>query len=177
MMMSIRRCGLPRDAFLQRYARNDGYADCFRVDVPETIGLSRYVEAFYTTWLFGAERAILSLAGYPSTDADAALVAEGEASRFVAWHVEARAEDQLLMCDVTGRTRSWFKVAPFRDGSTTGTTLYFGSGVTTVETGEAGRKSMGLAFKVMTPVHTLYSRALLSATKRKIARSSQQVMA
>lgn len=172
--MSIHRCDLPPDAFLQRYAGNDGYADCFRVDVPGTIGLGRYVEAFYTTWLFKAERAILSLAGHPSTDADAALVAEGDASRFAAWHVEARADDQLLMCDVTGRTRSWFKGASNRDGSTT---LYFGSAVIAVKTGKSGRKSMGPVFKVLMPVHVLYSRALLAATKRKITRSSQQVMA
>ncbi len=172
--MSIHRCSLPPDAFLQRYAGNDGYADCFRVDVPETIGLGRYVEAFYTTQLFKAERAILPLAGHPSTDTDAALVAKGEASRFAAWHVEARADDQLLMCDVTGRTRSWFKVAPNRDGSTT---LYFGSAVIAVKTGRAGRKSMGPVFKILMPVHVLYSRALLAATKRKIARSGQHVMA
>lgn len=172
--MSIHRCDLPPDAFLQRYAGNDGYADCFWVDVPGTIGLGRYVEAFYTTWLFKAERAILSLAGHPSTDADAALVAEGDASRFAAWHVEARADDQLLMCDVTGRTLSWFKGASNSDGSTT---LYFGSAVIAVKTGKAGRKSMGPVFKILMPVHILYSRALLAATKRKIARSSQHVMA
>ena len=172
--MSIHRCSLPPDAFLQRYAGNDGYADCFRADVPGTIGLGRYVEAFYTTWLFGAERAILSLAGHPSTDAEATLVAEGEASRFAAWQVEARAEDQLLMCDVTGRTRSWFKVAPNRDGSTT---LYFGSGVTAVETGEAGRKSMGPVFRMLMPVHIIYSRALLATTLRKMALSGSKVTA
>ena len=172
--MSIYRCSLPPDAFLQRYAGNDGYADCFRVDVPGAIGLGRYVEAFYTTRLFKAERAILSLAGHPSSDAEAALVAQGETSRFAAWHVEARADDQLLMCDVTGRTRSWFKVASNQDGDTT---LYFGSAVTAVETGKSGRRSMGLVFNVLLPVHILYSRALLAAAKRKIARSSQQVMA
>ena len=172
--MSIHRCSLPPDAFLQRYAGNVGYADCFRVDVPGTIGLGRYVEAFYTTRLFKAERAILSLAGHPSSDAEAALVAQGETSRFAAWHVEARAYDQLLMCDVTARTRSWFRVVSNRDGDTT---LYFGSAVTSVETGKAGRKSMGLVFNVLMPVHILYSRALLAAAKRKIARSSQHVMA
>ena len=172
--MSIHRCSLPPDAFLQRYAGNVGYADCFRVDVPGTIGLGRYVEAFYTTQLFKAERAVLSLAGHPSSDAEAAVAAKGEASRFATWHVEARADDQLLMCDVTGRSRSWFQVASNRDGDTT---LYFGTVVTSVETGVAGRKSMGLAFNVLMPVHILYSRALLAAAKRKIARSSQHVMA
>ena len=43
--MSIHRCSLPPDAFLQRYAGNVGYADCFRVDVRGTVGLGRYVEA------------------------------------------------------------------------------------------------------------------------------------
>ena len=172
--MSIHRCSLPPDAFLQRYAGNVGYADCFRVDVRGTVGLGRYVEAFYTTRLFKAERAILSLAGHPSSDAEAAVVAQGDTPRVAAWHVEARADDQLLMCDVTGRTRSWFQVALNRDGDTT---LYFGSAVTSVETGVTGRKSMGLVFNVLMPVHILYSRALLAAAKRKIARSSQHVMA
>ena len=172
--MSIYRCSLPPDAFLQRYAGNVGYADCFRVDVPGAIGLGCYVETFYTTRLFKTERAILSLAGHPSSDAEAALVAQGEASRFAAWHVEARADDQLLMCDVTGRTRSWFQVALNRDGDTT---LYFGSAVTSVKTGATGRKSMGLVFNLLLPVHILYSRALLAAAQRKIARSSPNVVA
>lgn len=175
--MTIRECDLPHDALLRRYDRNEGHVDCFRVDVTGHIELGHYVEAFYTTWLFKAERTILSFAGHPSTDAEATVLAGGQGSRFAVWTVEGRDEDQLLMRDITGRTRSWFKVARITAESSEGTTLYFGSGVTAVATGKAGRKSMGPVFRMLMPVHILYSRALLAATKRKITRSSQHVMA
>ena len=69
--------------------------------------------AFYTTWLFRLERWILRLAvARPSTDEEAHQLARGEREAFAAWSVEARAPDQLLMCDFTGRTRSWLMVVP-----------------------------------------------------------------
>jgi len=84
--MTIRECELPPDALLRRFDRDDGYVDCFEVDVLGSIVLGHYVEAFYTTWLFRAERTILSLAGHPSTDAEgASVVAGGQGSRFAAW--------------------------------------------------------------------------------------------
>lgn len=169
--MTIRECDLPPNALLQRYHRDDGYADCYQVDVPGRVELGRYVAAFYTSWLFRAERMILSLAGHFSTDAEASALARGQRSRFAAWHVEARDEDQLLMRDITGRTRSWFRVAPITAENSERTMLYFGSGVTAVATGEAGRVSIGPVFKTLMPVHIIYSKALLAAARRKIMRS------
>jgi hypothetical protein len=67
---------------------------------------ARYVEAFYTTPVFRIERRLLAGAmSRPSTDDDARRLATGRADTFSAWRVEARLDDQLLMCDVTGRTR------------------------------------------------------------------------
>lgn len=170
--MAIRACTLPADAFLRRYAQGDGYTDCYVTEVPGHIPLGQYVEAFYTTWLFKAERAVLSLAGHKSTDADATAVAWGTSFSFAAWRVEESDEDQLLMCDVTGRTKSWFKIATISGDTSRQTLLYFGSGITAAESGKAGQKSIGPVFKVLTGFHKLYSRALLAATRRKIASSA-----
>lgn len=166
--MTIRTCDLPADAFLRRYVLDGGYTDCYMTEVPRHIHLDQYVESFYTTWLFKAERSLLSLAGYKSTDADAGDLARGEASSFAAWRVEDRDEDQLLMCDATGRTRSWFGVATTTGDSSRQTLLYFGSGITSVTSGKAGRKSIGPVFKGLTGFHKLYSKALLAAARRKI---------
>lgn len=175
--MTIRECHLPPDALLRRYDQDNGHVDCFQVDVPGRIGLGHYVQAFYTTWLFKVERTILSLAGHPSTDAEAAVLAGGQGTHFAAWTVEERADDQLLMRDITGRTRSWFKVARIAAEDSKRTTLYFGSGVTAVASGNSGRKSLGPGFRALMPVHVIYSRALLAATLRKIALSSSKVTA
>lgn len=175
--MNVRECDLPPDALLRRHDRDNGHVDCFQVEAPGRIELGHYVEAFYTTWLFKSERTILSLAGHPSTDAEASALAGGQCTRFAAWTVEGRDKDQLLMSDITGRTRSWFHVARITAENPERTMLYFGSGVTAVATGKSGRMSLGPLFKTLMPVHIIYSRALLAAARRKIARPSSRVTA
>ena len=49
--------------------------------------------------------------------------------KFAAWHVENRSENEILMCDFRGRTRSWLMVAPVSTVSDARTRLYFGSAV------------------------------------------------
>jgi len=173
--VTIRSCALPARAFLRRHDHGGGYTDCFVVEASGLISLSQYVEAFYTTGLFKAERAVLSLAGRPSSDVQANQVAEGVGSTFAAWSVEDRAEDQLLMCDVTARTRSWFMVTPVPDEVSDRTLLYFGSAITAVRKGTAGRMTIGPVFKTLTGFHILYSRALLAAAKKRIERLNDQV--
>lgn len=173
--MPIRSCALPAEAFLRRYDHGGGYADCFVVEASGLISLSQYVEAFYTTGLFKAERAVLSLSGRPSSDVQANQVAVGAGSNFSAWSVEDRAEDQLLMCDVTARTRSWFMVTPVQNEASDRTLLYFGSAITAVRKGTAGRMTIGPVFKSLTGFHILYSRALLAAAKKRIERLNDQV--
>jgi len=175
--MTIRACELPDDAFLRRYHVDGGYTDCFLTTVPGHIPLARYVEAFYTTWLFKAERRLLALAGHTSSDADAAALARGDASAFAAWRVEGRDEDQLLMCDVSGRTRSWFGVAASSGDAPSQTSLYFGSAITSATSGREGPASIGPVFRALTRFHTVYSKTLLKATRRSIVQPARQVTA
>jgi hypothetical protein len=151
---------LPESALLQRYREAGAYTDCYAVDVAAPVTQAEYVEAFYTTWVFKLERAILAtLVAKPSTDAEARALALGEADAFAAWRVEARTEDQLLLCDYRGRTCSWLMATPVAGG----TRLHFGSAVVPVTDPRTGRKAMGGAFAALLGFHKLYSRVLLRA--------------
>lgn len=124
--------------------------------------------AFYTTRLFRLERWILRLAvARPSTDEEARQLARGERDSFAAWSVEARAPDQLLMCDFTGRTRSWLMVAPA--AGTSGTRLYFGSVVVPVRDPNTGAMGLGPVHGPLIGFHKRYSRLLLGAAARWLA--------
>ncbi|MBT8099879.1 MAG: hypothetical protein KJO82_09020 [Gammaproteobacteria bacterium] len=151
-------------AFLHRYA--DHYTDCFSTNLPVESSLPKFVEAFYTTPLFKAERLILKwLFSLSSTDEQARQVARGERDAFAAWNVEDRSDDQLLLIDVRERTGSWFMCVPQHES----TVLYFGSVVFRTEETAAGRK-MRWTYKSMLGLHRLYSRALLSAARSRLLR-------
>src|SRR5690606_27974393 len=113
------------------------------IDTPRAVSQAAYVHAFYTTPLFRAERLVLQwLASRPSTDLQARQLASGATEDFAAWCVEARTERQLLLRDVTGRTRSWLMAAP-RGGNDDGdgrggTRLYFGSAIVPVTDPRSG---------------------------------------
>ncbi|MEO9863866.1 MAG: hypothetical protein ABJO29_11310 [Yoonia sp.] len=141
---------LPADALLQRYTADPkNYTDCYVKDIAGHVSLSDFITAFYTTPLFRAERLILKYAvRRPSTDEDVHAVAHGDTQEFAAWTVEDRTEDQVLLCDMAGHTRSWFMVSPI-DG---GTRLHFGSAVTPGD---------GVVVRAITPLHKLYARSLL----------------
>jgi len=81
--------------------------------------------------------------------------------------VENRTGQQLLARALDGKTRSWFMVEP-ADASTR---LYFGSAVVPTENPRTGRREMGLAFKLLLGFHKLYSRRLLGAAARRVARA------
>src|SRR4051794_31252831 len=99
-MASIQACELPGDALLRSYLGAGAYADCFVTQVASEVSHAEFVEAFYTTTVFGIERLLLSwFVARPSTDLQAAQLARGELASFAAWSVEARASDQLLLCD------------------------------------------------------------------------------
>lgn len=156
---------LPEAALLRTYAAR-GYTDCYATTLPSAVTQADYVEAFYTTWVFRLERWILAWAvARPSTGAQAAQLARGGIARFAAWDVEARRDDQLLMCDLHGRTRSWLMVQPL-DG---GTRLYFGSAVVAVPDA-AGRPRLGAVYRALLGFHRLYSRALLAACAARLRR-------
>ncbi len=161
-MGRIRPGALPEGALLGRYADVPGaYTDCYTTQVAGQVDLARYVESFYTTWLFRLERIVLQfLVGRPSDDAQARALAAGELDAFAAWSVEDRTASELLMCDMHGRTRSWFRVEAAAEG---GSRLYFGSAVLPRAPADGGAAGIRGVYRWLLPAHRLYSRALLRA--------------
>lgn len=160
--MKSTACPVPHNALLKRYVgQGASYTDCYVLRVPQHVGLDGFVNAFYTTALFRAERLVLSLAMKRRIhDSEIQDMLSGARSGFAAWRVEARADGQLLMCDLSGATRSWFSVA---DCGTRGTDLYFGSAVVA----EAG-KPLSTLTRLAMPLHVLYSKCLLDTAKGKL---------
>jgi hypothetical protein len=172
-MISIWSCALPHDALLRRYADGSGYTDCYAVDLSGPVSQAAFVEAFYTTWLFKIERALLArFAGRPSTDLDARQLAAGAAVTFAAWRVEEQNAQQLLMADFTGKTRSWLMAVPLSGADASGRTrLYFGSAVVAHIDTVSGRATMGVGFRALLGFHKMYSRLLLRAAAARVLRS------
>lgn len=169
-MLSIQLCSLPDGALLARYAGGPHFTDCYTTQLDRAIGLPAFVQAFYTTRLFRLERMIIGWAvGRPSTDAQALSLAEGRSNEFSAWSAEARDETQLLLKDMRGATRSWLMVAPLNEPGGMGTRLYFGSAVIAVENPSTGRPELGWGFRSLLGFHRVYSRALLSSARRRLA--------
>ena len=162
--MIPRACAVPRDGLLHRYVEQDGtYTDCFEVMHPMEADLSAFIEAFYTTWLFRLERLVLTVSMRKRIrDADMHALAEG-GERFAAWTVEDRAAGQILLCDLSGATRSWLAVAP-KDGGTT--RLLFGSAVVARD----GQPLTGLV-RAIIPLHRGYSKALLRTAEWRLRKT------
>lgn len=149
-------------SFLGAYARRGAFTDCYAVEIPGTVALEDFVEAFYTTRLFRLERWLLArILRIPSTDLEATELAKGSRSSFSAWKVEQRSEREILLD--AGQTRSWLAVAPGPSGTPT-TTLRFGSAVVPMRPG--GR--FGLAFHALLGFHRAYSRHLLGAAAARL---------
>lgn len=158
---AVRKCALPEGALLHRYV-DRGYTDCWSAEVAQRVTHAQYVEAFYTSPVFRLERWILAVAvSKPSSDDGARRLASGDAAAFAAWTVEARAPDQLLLCDYPGRTRSWLMVAP--SPAADRTRLYFGSAVVAIEDPRTGESGLGATYSALLGFHRLYSRVLLRA--------------
>ncbi len=164
--MKVRPQALPEHALLARYSGDGGYTDCYATDLPGHFSQAEYVAAFYTTWLFKLERAILKwLVAKPSTDQQAEELARGGRASFAAWTVEASAPNQLLLCDFLGNTRSWLMVEPRHEGGVT--RLYFGSAVV-ARNGRGGQRKPDLRFRALLGFHQRYSRALLAAARARL---------
>lgn len=165
----VRPTPLPQSALLQRYNRPHCYTDCYCCEIGSTVSHAEFVSRFYCTALFKAERLILRMfAGARSSDEQARALARGDLDRFAAWTVEARAGDQLLMCDMGSRTRSWLMTEPIIDSGQTGTRLYFGSAVVHDAKPNDHPGRISLLFKLLLPAHRLYTVALLSAARRAV---------
>jgi hypothetical protein len=176
MMSSITACPLPAQALLAKYVCANAYTDCYRVEFPGRITQSQYVAAFYTTRVFKLERTILKWAiGMPSADVDVIRLAGGEIDRFAAWVVENRCDNQLLLSDFRGRTRSWLMTLPAGDNNAAATELYFGSAVVPRTDPATGRAGMGLLFRGLLGFHKIYSRILLHAAKSRLLRQAGRI--
>jgi hypothetical protein len=168
-VFSIEQSRLPHNALLRKYCDSGAYTDCYSTDIVRSISHAEYVTAFYTTWLFKLERIILSrVVAKPSTDADVKLLADGKTERFAAWTVEARSDNQILLSDYQGRTRSWLMTEPVDAGGENHTRLYFGSAVVPLRKSASEKAVMGSAFRALLGFHKVYSQALLYCAKSRL---------
>ena len=170
-MPNVQSHPLPTHALLTKYADSGAYTDCFVTEIARTVSHAEFVEVFYTGGLFKVERFLLRVfISRPSTDLQARQLAAGALNAFAAWRVEARAVDQLLLCDVSGRTRSWLMVSAAQEPGRT--RLYFGSAVVPAVNSSTGKSSLGFVFKALLGFHQFYSRALLRSAAARLARFS-----
>ncbi len=149
---------LPGGALLERYRTEGGHVDCYTAQVPREVDLGQLIIAFYTSTAFRPERWLLgALLGRRADDGDVVRLAAGQTDRFSAWTVEARRDDEILLCDYQGRTRSWLMVRPIAGG----TRLHFGSAVI-----PSKARADRLLFSALLGFHRLYSRVLLKGAVR-----------
>jgi hypothetical protein len=167
-MPAIHARAIPDNTLLRRYDMAPGYADCYVAELPGAVSQQAFITAFYTSPLFKVERHLLQLlAARPATDADVSRLAAGQASTFSAWRVEAQTDVELLLADVTGRTRSWLMAQP--NPGKGSTLLHFGSAVLPRPARGGKPADMGWAFHALLGFHRLYARLLLSAARRRVA--------
>ena len=165
-MFSIKKCPVPTNIMLERYARNGSYVDCYMTEISGYLFFREYIVAFYTTGPFRLERMILRLVvSKPSTDMQAEQLAERTGENFVAWHVEDRSENEMLLCDFVGRTRSWLMTVPIHTGNGVQTQLYFGSAVVPKRNPKTGKLSLGFGYQALLGFHKIYSVLLLYSAK------------
>lgn len=171
-MPTVSPCPLPEEALLTRYRRAGVYLDCYASHVEADVALPRFVSAFYSTPLFKLERLILrGVLRLPSTDADAVALGLGTRDSFAAWSVEQRRDDQLLLRDLSGRTRSWLMTRPLNIEGKPATQLLFGSAVVPRFNVRHGREGLGWWFRALLGFHRVYSRALLRAACTRLGRT------
>ena len=172
-MFSIEKCPVPANTMLDTYSMTGAYTDCYLTEIPGHVSFPEFIFSFYTTPLFRLERLILTMTvSKPSTDVQARQLADSEIEKFAAWHVENRSENELLMCDFLGRTRSWFKVIPINE---TRTKLYFGSAISSRRDPRTGKLSLGLGFQALLGFHQIYSVLLLYSAKSRMVSQLSRV--
>ena len=165
---------LPEAALLRSYREAGAYTDCFTARIAGVVSQAEYVEAFYTTGLFKLERLLLAwFVARPSTDAQARALAAAQVAAFAAWIVEARTADQLLLCDIHGRTRSWLMSAAVPGATPPATLLYFGSAVIPINR-LGGLNAMGPVFRLLLVFHKVYARLLLRAAISRLLRAASR---
>ena len=165
-MLTIQKSPAPANALIHKYTSMPGaYTDCYLTEIPAQVSFSEYVFAFYTTPLFKVERLILTLTVQkPSTDTQARELSDAKRDSIAAWTVEARSENQILMCDFASSTRSWLMTI----STETGTRLYFGSAVVPHRIAKDGKPSLGFFFTALLGFHKVYSVLLLYSARTKL---------
>ena len=164
---------VPRDTLLAQRMLEGDYGDSFVAEVSGDVSLAAYIVAFYSSLAFRPERTLLGLIGRGASAADVKALAAGTAETFAAWSVEARADDQILLRDFMGQTRSWLKVEPLPSsskavGRESSTRLLFGSGVgRSPGSGEASAIGRAI-FTGLMPFHRFYARQLLAGAVREL---------
>jgi hypothetical protein len=134
-------------------------------EISGQISHAHYVYAFYTSFVFKLERFILKwTVSRPSTDVQAGKLAEGSIDKFAAWTVDIRTDNQLVMSDYLGRTKSWLMVMPFEKH----TRLYFGTASVPKTNARTGRSTIGFGFHALLGFHKLYSMILLYSSKVRL---------
>jgi len=167
-MLSIEKCAVLPNSLLASYFEN-GYADSYRTELSGHISLEDFVFGFYTTALFKLERFILTwIVLKPSNDMQAKELTENKTNKFAAWTVENRTENELLMCDMLERTRSWFMINHTGTKENPRTQLFFGTGIAPATKGKIGKSSIGVFFIALLPFHKIYSILLLYSAKTRI---------
>ncbi|MCC7119905.1 MAG: hypothetical protein IT310_15375 [Anaerolineales bacterium] len=165
-MSRVKKCLPPKNSLLEKYSVQGNYVDCYVATIDKQVSFSEYVFAFYTTWLFKMERLILKwLANKPSTDLQARQLSNHEINHFAAWTVEARIENEFLVCDFASSTRSWLMI----EKAEAGTKLYFGSAVVPKKSGA----ELGQIFVLLLGFHQMYSILLLYFAKQKLSRENK----
>ena len=166
-MFSIEKCPVPTNTLLNKYDIHGGYVDCYLTELDGQVPFPEFIFAFYTTLPFKLERLILKLTvSKPSTDAEARQLSDGSIEKFAAWQVENRSENEILLCDFLGRTRSWLMVVPVSSSDGHRTRLYFGSAVVPTQNSKTGKLALG--FRALLGFHRIYSVLLLYAAKTSI---------
>lgn len=164
----VRPTEIPPGSLLGRYVASGAYADAFVAELPAAVSLAQFVEAFYSTPLIKLERLLLGLfLSRPSTDAQARQLSTGQRASFAIWSVESRATNELVLA--AGRTRSWLMVGTDVEAGAPRTRLFFGSAVLPQRAAPGARGGLGLAFSALLGFHKLYSRALLSSARARLA--------
>lgn len=159
----------PASSLLARLQRDGHWVDGFTITVALAATPAQFIEAFYTTRLFKAERLVLRLlAGRASTDAQAAELARGTRERFAVWRVTARTADEILLTDDSGRTASWLMAVPAPSATGAATRLCFGSAIRPRVVSPSEPPRFSPLFHALLGLHTVYSRRLLLAAARRL---------
>lgn len=171
----VRRAAVPEGTILHSSrplsgpARDETHLDCFVADIDGAWSLEQFVGVFYRTWLFRAERFVLKhVMRLPSTDSDLESLLDGNQEKFAAWSIERRTANELLMCDIASKTKSWFMVTQTGDSAKQRTLVHFGTVVVATPDRRSGEPKLGTLFRLFMPLHLLYARSLLLVAVRDL---------